>query len=323
MLGAAIAAAIAAFGLLVAGLVTGQVWLAIACVIASVIGLVLLLLDTRRAARADAIEDAPTTGAFLGEDVDAFVAQREARRDTGASAAAAGLRGAAGEEPGAAPIRRAATPAVAGWNSSGVGGFREAEPDFTGPLPVVPLATGASAPVPQPAPPAPASTRPAAPVQAPARPAPPATVAGAAFTMPTVSTEGAAAPRRPSAPVPPAAPPPSAPPTSAPPPSAPPTAARGPVGDLHDYVASTTGSAPRIESSGAVPSVVREPDAIRWESSIPPSAAHLVADQSREAIRHVNDLPVDPPTPRRARREEPRRTKPVDPLDPNWRPPLD
>ena len=61
---------------------TGR-WLAIACVIASVIGLVLLLVDIRRGASAGKVADAPTTGAFLGEDVDAFVAQREARRDSG------------------------------------------------------------------------------------------------------------------------------------------------------------------------------------------------------------------------------------------------
>jgi len=85
----------------------------------------------------------------------------------------------------------------------------------------------------------------------------------------------------------------------------------------------STGSIPRVEASGAIPTVVSEPAAIRWESSIPPSGRALVSDQSREAMRHVNDLPPVPPAPRRPRREEQPRERPIDPLDPNWRPPLD
>lgn len=284
MLSAAIVAAVAAFGLLVAGLVTGQVWLAIACVVAAVIGLVLLVIDLRRGARQTALEDAPTTGAFLGEDVDAFVAQREARREAGT---------------GGMSLGRVAA----------VGGFREAEPDFTGPLNLAGLAQpGAAAPAgdrpmgrPSPAPmtaPAPAQSSPAQ--SAPAQSAP---ITGPSFTLPTVS-----APRRPPADTGSGA------------------IRTGPghrrVGNLHDYVAST-GSVPRVEASGTIPADNSEPGTIRWESSIPPAGSALVSDQSREAIRHVNDLPPTPPTPRRPRRDEPPRAKPIDPLDPNWRPPRD
>lgn len=351
MLIAAIVAAVAAFGLLVVGLVTGQVWLAIACVIASVIGLVLLLVDIRRGASAGKVADAPTTGAFLGEDVDAFVAQREARRDSGAFAAVAGT---------GAVTRRAVGPLTQAGDA--IAGFREAEPDFTGPLylgqlddptaasagqrpapaaptahqpahggpfpeatpeqpiaassqpipapnqsipaPGQPFPAAAGAPSPIPAPPvvpprpaqppytAPTAAEHAAPVPAPS---------GPAFTVPTVSATGA----------------PGQPPTAQPP-----RGGRRRVGDLHDYVTST-GSIPRVETSGANPTVVGDPEAIRWEASIPPSGSALVSDQSREAIRHVNDLPPEPPQPRRPRSPEPRRSQPIDALDPNWRPPQD
>ena len=60
-----------------------------------------------------------------------------------------------------------------------------------------------------------------------------------------------------------------------------PRAGRRRVGDLHDYVTST-GSIPRVETSGANPTVVGDPEAIRWEASIPPSGSALVSDQSRE-----------------------------------------
>ncbi|MFT4201188.1 MAG: hypothetical protein QM634_10705, partial [Gordonia sp. (in: high G+C Gram-positive bacteria)] len=185
-----------------------------------------------------------------------------------------------------------------------------------------------------------------APPAEPAAGEPDGVVSGAAFTMPTVSDPAeAGAPTyappappapdysAPPAPTPPstyrpAAPEPTPTPAAPAPPAAPtpqPTAA-GRVGDLRDYVTST-GSIPRIETTGSVPVVVGEPtpaeaDApeppgIRWESSIPPTPG-LVTDESREAIAHVNDLPPTPPRRRRPRGESPR-----DPLNPNWRPPQD
>ena len=297
---------------------------------------------------------AVTSGALQsssGGDVDAFVAQREARRDSGAFAAVAGT---------GAVTRRAVGPLTQAGDA--IAGFREAEPDFTGPLylgqlddptaasagqrpapaaptahqpahggpfpeatpeqpiaassqpipapnqsipaPGQPFPAAAGAPSPIPAPPvvpprpaqppytAPTAAEHAAPVPAPS---------GPAFTVPTVSATGA----------------PGQPPTAQPP-----RAGRRRVGDLHDYVTST-GSIPRVETSGANPTVVGDPEAIRWEASIPPSGSALVSDQSREAIRHVNDLPPEPPQPRRPRSPEPRRSQPIDALDPNWRPPQD
>ncbi|GAB10157.1 hypothetical protein GOARA_052_00560 [Gordonia araii NBRC 100433] len=365
MLGFAIVAALAAFALLVAGLMTGQVWLAIACVVASVVGLVALLIDIRRGARAEPVENAPTTGAFLGEDIDAYVAQREARRDSGTFAGGARTafppEGSAvgDEDPRVSDASNpVSTPASGGWltarPSGALSGFPETEPDYTGPAYPAPPAARAAAGQP-PANPYPANPylggpnpgqesaaqepsgqQPSAggygqpqapePVAQDPRVADPA-ASGPAFTMPTVSSPPP--PPRSSAPQPgdqqqfgsqPPAPPRPGQQPNAPRPGAP----RERVGDLHDYVTST-GSIPRIETSGSNPVVVTEPGEVRWESSIPPAGSKLVSDQSREAMRHVNDLPpTPPPTPRRARRPEPRPTNaPVDPLDPNWRPPLD
>ncbi|QKT07570.1 hypothetical protein HUN08_10485 [Gordonia sp. X0973] len=377
MLVAAILAALTAFGLLVAGLLTGHVWLAVACVVASAIGLILLLVDTRRTARANPVEEAPTTGAFLGEDVAAYAAQREAKRDAGAYADVAGTGALSmgntgshtrigprtgefpaarhgvreGEAPAsgqfAAPRRPA--PPGSGWtttstaapvgDTAAAAGFRDPEPDFTGPIPVF---GGGAAPAPAPA----------------AQPAPPAE-SDPAFTLLTVETVNqppAPAPgsrpvptwERTEAPQPPVHPPGQQPPAQQPPvpqPAVPQPAAQQPpaqsstaawptpastgraprVGDLHDYVTST-GSIPRIETTGSIPKVVgdsEEVSGIRWESSIPPtSGSGLVADESRAAIAHVNDIPSNP-VGRRARRRPPSEeaARPIDPLDPNWRPP--
>lgn len=352
MLIAAIVAAVAAFGLLVAGLVTGQVWLAIACVVAAVIGLVLLLIDIRQGARAGKVADAPTTGAFLGEDVDAFVAQREARRESGAFAAVAGT---------GAMTRRAVGPLTQAGDA--IAGFREAEPDFTGPLylgqlddPAAPTGQPPSPAAPtvqQPAPGGPFATpAPEQPIPAPGQPFPAAAQAPSPFPRAAQASSPFQAEAPSPIPAPPAEPvrPMYNAPTPAEPPAAPSSAPSGPaftvptvsasgapgqqpaapapragrrrVGDLHDYVTST-GSIPRVETSGANPTVVGDPEAIRWEASIPPSGSALVSDQSREAIRHVNDLPPEPPQPRRPRSPEPRRSRPIDALDPNWRPPQD
>ncbi|MFT4200884.1 MAG: hypothetical protein QM634_09165, partial [Gordonia sp. (in: high G+C Gram-positive bacteria)] len=118
----------AAFGLLLAGLFTGQVALAIACVVASAVGLVLLLLDIRRASKANPVADAPTTGAFLGEDVDAFVAQRKERRETGAFAAVAGT-GALSRVGGTGSLPPISAPEPTGWQPHGTAAaYGEQEP---------------------------------------------------------------------------------------------------------------------------------------------------------------------------------------------------
>ncbi|MFT3900317.1 MAG: hypothetical protein QM728_08745 [Gordonia sp. (in: high G+C Gram-positive bacteria)] len=393
----------AAFGLLVAGLVTGGLWLAIACVVASVIGLVLLVVDIRRSSKANAVEDAPTTGAFLGEDVDAYVAQREARRETGAFAAVAGTGalsrvGGTGslppvsaypedggwreqprpaddhpeypgppelpdyppvdEYPGgyADPAPRPYADSAAGWRdarpAAPLPDFDEIEPavpvyppDPTRPVPDYPPFPGASYRDSEPADDA-SAAEPAAPSESPAPvPEPGSTVSGPAFPMPTVTTPSASEPapgpwptEAPPAwtpPEPPADPAPwpapAAPSASTPPSSPAPAPRSGPVGDLRDYVTST-GSIPRIENTGSIPTVVGDtpppsPEpapaqgpTVRWEASIPPTPG-LVTDESREEIAHVNDLPPTPPR-RRRPPTDPRGTG-GDPLNPNWRPPAD